>query len=399
MRRGLSDNIYPMSCALAALLAFSAAWAVPVAAEPEAEPDWLGLARRLDSPKKKERLAAVQAAAELGRERAAAYLRPLLTGDEDREVRLDAVQALRRIPGEDAVAVLGEGLADEDLRVRRDLVEALRRRPEGSAELQLARALRDKKAELRAAAALALGSRLEAGRATLLVGGLDDHDAYVREATLYALGAVGGETSVDALSGVITGDHNKKTKALAAEILSTMGSRSAIPALVAALDDADPEILRPALQTAIRKILAQTPARVKEEGRTPREPPGPAAPPPATAPHAPPKPAPPPAAAAPETKTAAVAVSSAAAAAERAPAKTRSVEFKLKAPQARSVLLAADILAGKRKVMVRSVDGTWSVSLPLAAGSCRYQFIVDGERTLDPENPAMERGASLLTVP
>ncbi len=368
-----------MTRVLAALLVIAGFWPAPARAEPEAEPDWLELARRLDSPRKKERLAAVEAAAGMGRERAAAYLRPILAGDEDREVRLAAVKALRSIPGEDAATLLGEGLADEDLRVRLAAVEALRRRPEASAELPLARALRDKKPEVRAAAALALGSRLAAGRAPLLVGGIDDSEASVREATLYALGAVGGEAAVEALSGVIAGDHKKKTKALAAEILGSMGSRIALPALVSSLDDADDEVLRPALQSAIRKILAQTPARVREEDRPPRaepEPPLPAAPPKAA-------PAPQP--------TAAPVVPA-------APAE-KPVEFKLKAPKARSVLLALDVLAGKRTAMVRSVNGEWSARLSLAPGRYRYQFIVDGERTLDPANPAVERGASLKTVP
>ncbi|MBI5240166.1 MAG: hypothetical protein HY926_06815 [Elusimicrobia bacterium] len=39
------------------------------------------------------------------------------------------------------------------------------------------------------------------------------------------------------------------------------------------------------------------------------------------------------------------------------------------------------------------------LALPVAAGGYRYQFIVDGERTLDPQNTAVERGASLLKVP
>ena len=124
-----------MTRVLAALLVIAGFWPAPARAEPEAEPDWLELARRLDSPRKKERLAAVEAAAGMGRERAAAYLRPILAGDEDREVRLAAVKALRSIPGEDAATLLGEGLADEDLRVRLAAVEALRRRPEASAEL------------------------------------------------------------------------------------------------------------------------------------------------------------------------------------------------------------------------------------------------------------------------
>jgi hypothetical protein len=263
----------------------------------------------------------------------------------------------------------------------------------------LTRVLSDKKAELRVCAALALGSRLDAGRAALLLGGLDDRDTSVREATIYALGAAGGETAVEALAAVLGGDGNKKIKTLSAEVLGAMGSRSAIPALVAALDDADKDVLRPALETAIKKILAQTPARVKDEKSAPRETPPPEPQPPAVQPkpalsakHA----------AAPAPKLKLVVASTETVAAQAAPevnAKAQPVEFKLKASQARSVLLALNSLAGKRKVMVRSVDGTWSVSLPLGPGSYRYQFIVDGKRTLDPENPAVERGASLLKVP
>jgi HEAT repeat protein len=401
---------------LAALLALPAAL-VPAraATEPQAETDWLDLAHKLDSAKKKDRIAAVQAAGATGEERASAYLRPILTADEDREVRVEAVKALRAIPGEDAVALLGDGLSDADLRVRKAAVEALRRRREDSAIPQLTRALSDKKPELRACALLALGSRLDAQRAALLSGGLNDAEASVREATIYALGAVGGETAIEALASVVAGAENKKTKALAAEVLSSMGSRSAIPALVAALDDADKDVLRPALETAIKKILAQTPARVKDEMSAPRESPR-AEPEPAAVQ---PKPAAPhktaalaKPAAAPAAKPHAVAVSSqpaagliasttqaATAPVAEAAGKAHAVEFKFKAPQARSVLLAVDAMAGKHKVMVRSVDGTWSVSLPLSPGSHRYQFIVDGKRTLDPENPAQERGASLITVP
>jgi HEAT repeat protein len=398
MRLTNCDNIYLMSKTIlpqtirrarsargflaAALLSVMAAAVTPALAQNDPEPNWLDLAHKLDSSQKTERIAAVKAAAALGQQRVAAYLRPILTGDKDREVRIEVVTALRTVPGEDAVALLGEGLVDGDRRVRKAVVDALRVRREDSAIPQLTQALSDQRPELRAYAALALGSRLDADRAKLLLGGLDDRDASVREASIYALGAVGGETAVEALAAVVAGDDNKKIKTMAAEVLSAMGSRSALPALVSALDSADKDVLRPALETAIKKILAQTPARVKDEKNAPREGPRPE-----------PKPT-----AEQDQPTAAI-KSSAAPGASEATAKARPVEFKLKAPQARSVLLSMNSLAGKRKVMVRSVDGTWSVSLPLGPGSYRYQFIVDGIKTLDPENAATDRGVSLLKVP
>lgn len=76
------------------------------------------------------------------------------------------------------------------------------------------------------------------------------------------------------------------------------------------------------------------------------------------------------------------------------------VEFKLRAPKAQSVgLIGAFIVRGGRKDMSRQSDGTWQVTLYLHPGQYRYFFSVDKKKQLDPENPRVDRGASLLEVP
>jgi hypothetical protein len=90
------------------------------------------------------------------------------------------------------------------------------------------------------------------------------------------------------------------------------------------------------------------------------------------------------------------------AAASGAPASTKAqpVVFKLRSGDASAVqLVGAFIVHGGRKDMTRAADGAWSVKLYLNPGQYRYFFSVDKKKTLDPENPNSDRGASLLTVP
>jgi hypothetical protein len=77
------------------------------------------------------------------------------------------------------------------------------------------------------------------------------------------------------------------------------------------------------------------------------------------------------------------------------------VEFKLKASSARSVqLVGAFIVRGGRREMVRQDEGVWSLTLYLLPGtSYRYWFLVNGKKTLDPENRQVDRGASVLALP
>ena len=78
------------------------------------------------------------------------------------------------------------------------------------------------------------------------------------------------------------------------------------------------------------------------------------------------------------------------------------VEFKLKAPHARSVQLigAFIVRGGGRREMVRQDEGIWTLTLYLLPGDgYRYWFLVNGKKTLDPENRQMQRGASVLVLP
>jgi hypothetical protein len=100
------------------------------------------------------------------------------------------------------------------------------------------------------------------------------------------------------------------------------------------------------------------------------------------------------------TSAAAAAAPSAESGAPAAAKKAQAVVFKLRSADADSVqLVGAFIVHGGRKAMTKASDGTWSVKLYLNPGQYRYFFSVDKKKTLDPENPNSDRGASLLTVP
>lgn len=74
-------------------------------------------------------------------------------------------------------------------------------------------------------------------------------------------------------------------------------------------------------------------------------------------------------------------------------------EFSLKAPGAKSVELAgAFIVHGGKKAMVSHPDGTWTLTIYLTPNTYRYWFLVNGKRQLDPQNPKVDRNASVLSV-
>jgi hypothetical protein len=76
------------------------------------------------------------------------------------------------------------------------------------------------------------------------------------------------------------------------------------------------------------------------------------------------------------------------------------VSFQLKAPDAKKVELAGAFIVrgGGRKSMVKRTDGTWTLTVYLTPNNYRYNFLVDGQKTLDPSAAATERGASVKTV-
>lgn len=81
-------------------------------------------------------------------------------------------------------------------------------------------------------------------------------------------------------------------------------------------------------------------------------------------------------------------------------AKAVPVQFQLKTPEAQGVaLVGAFIVRGGKKPMVDRGEGRWTVTLYLTPNTYRYNFLVDGKKILDPENPKAEREASVLIVP
>ena len=70
----------------------------------------------------------------------------------------------------------------------------------------------------------------------------------------------------------------------------------------------------------------------------------------------------------------------------------RRVSFRIYAPQAREVRLAASDIpgTGQNSRLAKSDSGVWEITLgPLESGAYRYNFNVDGVATIDPRNPAI----------
>lgn len=62
-----------------------------------------------------------------------------------------------------------------------------------------------------------------------------------------------------------------------------------------------------------------------------------------------------------------------------------SVEFRHKAPKAKSVELVGDFNAWKPGLlkMTRGGDGVWTISIPVREGRHKYLFLVDGDPKVD----------------
>lgn len=69
-----------------------------------------------------------------------------------------------------------------------------------------------------------------------------------------------------------------------------------------------------------------------------------------------------------------------------------SVEFKHRAPKAKSVELVGDFNAWKPGLlrMTRGGDGVWTVSIPVLEGRHKYIFLVDGEPKVDERAETMD---------
>jgi len=108
----------------------------------------------------------------------------------------------------------------------------------------LLEALADASAAVRIAAAQALG-QLGAPRAVphLITALVTDDDGEVRRAAAYALGLIGDEGATRALVWTLNSkDGAPAVRGMAAESLTNVGAKSAVPALLATLDDPSAEV-------------------------------------------------------------------------------------------------------------------------------------------------------------
>jgi HEAT repeat protein len=134
-----------------------------------------------------------------------------LIGDAQPDVRHNAVEALGKLPGQEAVSILAGVLSSErDVPVRLAAVRALSRHPEPDAAAALVPALRDKVYMVRQAAARMLGRRgtEAAPAAKALAKAARDADYGVREQAVVALGRVGADEGLPAIVDAL-GDRDE----------------------------------------------------------------------------------------------------------------------------------------------------------------------------------------------
>src|SRR5262245_15901024 len=84
----------------------------------------------------------------------------------------------------------------------------------------------------------------------------------------------------------------------------------------------------------------------------------------------------------------------------------RRVTFRIYAPQAQMIRLAASDIPGlgQTGVLTKGEGGVWSVTIgPIDPGAYRYNFNVDGVATIDPRNPSISESNtnvwSLVYIP
>jgi len=144
-----------------------------------------------------------------------------LADDQSVEVRRTAAWALGEIGGTGGAPALTRALADRDATVRRQVTWALGQLDEPSPP-QLVGALKDADAEVRATAAWALGEHGDAdsvgGAAAALSEAARDSDHNVRRAAIWALGNAGGAAGRDALIAALQ-DQDPELRQAAARAL------------------------------------------------------------------------------------------------------------------------------------------------------------------------------------
>ena len=213
------------------------------------------LLHTLGSDDPAERIAAIQAIEEGGFSQAAADLVRVMHDDLDTGVRYQATRTLAVFADPATTDDLLRALRTDDMWLRVMAIDALIRIGQPAAD-GLIEALRDENHAVRRAAAKALGKIGAADAVRGLDAALLDADADVRRFAAEALGRIGDAGMVDGLGAALR-DEQRRVREAAARALYHIGE-PAIPALLAALEDPNPDVGMTAIFT-LRSMDYQPP--------------------------------------------------------------------------------------------------------------------------------------------
>lgn len=222
--------------------------------------------QRLGSIEAEERRDALMRLANLKRPEASRAAAAALN-DSSPTVRATAAHAVISLPSQDAAALLLPLLKDKSEFVRREVTFALGEARHPSAVSALADLLvRDKQYSVRAAAAIALGaigdgaavtalSQILAGETSKKKKSKSDEEEFVVRSAVRSLGQIGSRAAVPTLIAALQNESNSiDTRREAATALGILGDAAALPALNAAFHaNADP-YLSEAARLAVRQI-------------------------------------------------------------------------------------------------------------------------------------------------
>ncbi len=175
----------------------------------------------------------------------------LATGADDAGLRVALVDAARRTGGDWAPAIAAMAPMETDVAVRRMMVEVLDRAPIALATVALQSAVVDLEPDVRGAAARAIGGNADgAVLGSLLLPLIDDGDPKVRAEACRSAGWLSVTDAWDALVVRVSDkDADVRLRAMRALERLDAGRAAALPAIRAAVNDADPTAAR-----AARKI-------------------------------------------------------------------------------------------------------------------------------------------------
>lgn len=136
-----------------------------------------------------------------------------------------AIRELARLPGDEAIAILGLALADEDRRIRRAATDALVLIGSDEAHAALASSMHDDDAARRARAVESLARAGGYSAVDYLELALRDDDARVRATAIEALGDIGDTRSVNIIGAALR-DPDPGVRERAAEMLDELNDEA-----------------------------------------------------------------------------------------------------------------------------------------------------------------------------